>query len=43
MALGQPQFLSAGEIDRTRAMNLGERPMQRTWEYRVARAGFGGI
>jgi HCOMODA/2-hydroxy-3-carboxy-muconic semialdehyde decarboxylase len=43
MALGAPQFLSAGEIDKTRAMNLGERPMQRSWEYRVARAGFGGI
>lgn len=43
MALGVPQFLSPGEIERTRSMNLGERPMQRTWEYRVARAGFAGI
>jgi HCOMODA/2-hydroxy-3-carboxy-muconic semialdehyde decarboxylase len=43
-AMGGPvDYLSAGEIEQTGRMLRTERPMRRSWEYRVARAGFGGI
>ena len=42
-ARGAVQFLSAGETAMTRAMLLSERPLSRAWEYRRARAGFGGL
>jgi len=40
---GTVDYLTPGEIAKTRAMLLSERPLQRSWEYRCARAGFGGI
>jgi HCOMODA/2-hydroxy-3-carboxy-muconic semialdehyde decarboxylase len=36
-------YLTPGEIERTGAMLRSERPLRRAWEYRCARAGFGGI
>lgn len=35
--------LTPGEIDQCRAMLLSDLPQNRTWDYRVARAGFGGL
>jgi HCOMODA/2-hydroxy-3-carboxy-muconic semialdehyde decarboxylase len=43
LAHGTPDYLSPGEIAKTRAMQFGERPLSRAWAYRSARAGFGGI
>ena len=43
MQLGEPAFLSPGEIDQCRAMLLSDLPQNRTWDYRVARAGFRGL
>ena len=43
MQLGEPTFLTPGEIDRCRDMLLSEMPQNRTWDYRVARAGFRGL
>ena len=42
-AMGDVQYLSAGEIALTAKMQMSERPLSRSWEYRRARAGFGGI
>ena len=43
MQVGEPVFLSPGEIDRCREMLLSDMPQNRTWDYRVARAGFRGL
>lgn len=43
LAHGTPDYLTEGEIARTRAMQFGERPLLRAWAYRAARAGFGGL
>jgi HCOMODA/2-hydroxy-3-carboxy-muconic semialdehyde decarboxylase len=42
-AMGSVRYLSPGEIAMTRKMQMGERPLSRSWEYRRARAGFAGI
>ena len=43
LPLGEPDYLTPGEIDQTRAMLLSDMPLTRAWDYRVARAGFRGI
>lgn len=43
LPLGDVKYLSPGEIDRTRAMQLSDAPLARSWDYRVARAGFRGL
>jgi HCOMODA/2-hydroxy-3-carboxy-muconic semialdehyde decarboxylase len=43
LPLGEPAYLSAGEIDKTSAMLLSDMPLTRAWDYRVARAGFRGL
>lgn len=43
MPLGEPDYLSPGEIDMTRAMLLSDLPQKRAWDYRAARAGFRGL
>ncbi len=42
-ALGPLDYLSAGEIDQTGAMLRSQLAQQRSWDYRVARAGFRGL
>lgn len=43
LPLGEPAYLSTGEIDATRAMLLSNLPQNRAWDYRAARAGFRGL
>jgi len=43
LPLGEPNYLTPGEIDQTRAMLFSEVPQNRTWDYRAARAGFRGL
>lgn len=43
LPLGEPTYLTPGEIDQCRAMLLSDLPQDRTWDYRVARAGFAGL
>ena len=43
LPLGEPAYLSPGEVAKTRAMLLSDLPQSRAWDYRVARAGFRGI
>lgn len=43
LPLGEPAYLSPGEIDKTSAMLLGEMPLARAWDYWTARAGFPGL
>ncbi len=43
LPLGEPSYLSPGEIDQTRAMLLSDLPQNRAWDYRAARAGFRGL
>ena len=43
LPLGEPTYLTPGEIDQTRAMLFSPVPQSRTWDYRVARAGFRGL
>jgi len=43
LAHGTPDYLTPGEIAKTREMQFGERPLLRAWAYRCARAGFSGI
>ncbi len=43
LPLGEPKYLTPGEIDQARAMLLSEMPQNRTWDYRLARAGFAGL
>jgi HCOMODA/2-hydroxy-3-carboxy-muconic semialdehyde decarboxylase len=40
LPLGQPSYLSPGEVAMTARMLLGEMPMARAWDYYKARAGF---
>lgn len=42
LPLGEPKYLAPGEIDQARAM-LSEMPQNRTWDYRLAPAGFAGL
>jgi HCOMODA/2-hydroxy-3-carboxy-muconic semialdehyde decarboxylase len=43
LPLGEPNYLTPGEIDQTRAMLFSDIPQNRTWDYRAARAGFRGL
>ena len=43
LPLGEPTYLTPGEVDQARAMLLSDLPQNRTWDYRLARAGFGGL
>jgi HCOMODA/2-hydroxy-3-carboxy-muconic semialdehyde decarboxylase len=43
LPLGRPTYLTPGEVDRTAKILLGEVAQARSWEYRLARAGFRGI
>ena len=43
LPLGEPAYLTAGEVEKTRAMLLSDLPQNRAWDYRVARAGFRGL
>ena len=43
LPLGEPKYLTPGEIDQARDMLLSEMPQDRTWDYRLARAGFAGL
>jgi HCOMODA/2-hydroxy-3-carboxy-muconic semialdehyde decarboxylase len=43
MQMGEPAFLTPGEIDQASAMLLSDLPQARTWAYRVARAGYSGL
>lgn len=43
LPLGEPDYLTPGEIDQARAMLLSELTMTRAWDYRVARAGYPGL
>ena len=43
LPLGEPTYLTPGEIDQAGRMLLSDVAANRTWEYRVARAGFAGI
>ncbi len=43
LPLGEPDYLSPGEIDKTRALLLSDMPQNRAWDYRAARAGFRGL
>lgn len=43
LPLGEPEYLSAGEIEKTAAMLLSEMPLARAWDYWTARAGFQGL
>jgi HCOMODA/2-hydroxy-3-carboxy-muconic semialdehyde decarboxylase len=43
LPLGQPTYLSEGEITKAAAMLSSEMPQARAWEYWTARAGFQGL
>lgn len=43
MQVGEPAYLTRGEIEQAWAMLRSPAPARRTWEYRVARAGFAGV
>jgi HCOMODA/2-hydroxy-3-carboxy-muconic semialdehyde decarboxylase len=43
LPLGEPAYLSAGEIERASALLLSDMPLTRAWDYWTARAGFGGV
>ena len=43
LPFGDPVYLTPGEIDMTRGMQLSDLPLNRAWDYRVARAGFRGL
>jgi ribulose-5-phosphate 4-epimerase/fuculose-1-phosphate aldolase len=43
LPLGEPNYLTAGEIDQTRAMLFSDMAQTRAWDYRAARAGFRGL
>lgn len=43
LPLGEPTYLTPGEVDQARAMLLSNLPQNRTWDYRVSRAGFAGL
>lgn len=41
--LGEPRYLTIGEIERAGSMLLSEMPLARAWDYWTARAGFHGL
>ena len=43
LPLGEPAYLTAGEIEQTRAMLFTDACQTRAWDYRLARAGFRGL
>ena len=43
LPLGQPKYLSPGEIEKTSSMLLSEMPLTRAWDYWTARAGYQGL
>ena len=43
LPLGEPVYLTEGEVEQTATMLLSPRILQRAWDYRVARAGFRGL
>jgi len=43
LPLGEPTYLSPGEVERAGAMLLSDMPLTRAWDYWTARAGFGGL
>tara|TARA_R110002126_G_scaffold176641_2_gene325481 strand:+ start:58012 stop:58737 length:726 start_codon:yes stop_codon:yes gene_type:complete len=43
LPLGQPKYLSKGEIEKASNMLLSDMPLSRAWDYWTARAGFPGI
>lgn len=43
LQVGQPKYLTDGEIDKASEMLLGPMPLARAWDYWVARAGYAGI
>ena len=43
LPLGEPAYLTDGEIDQTAAMLLSDLAQNRAWDYRIARAGFRGL
>ena len=43
LPLGQPNYLSDGEIERTSVTLLSEMPLARAWGFWTARSGFQGI
>lgn len=43
LPLGQPAYLSAGEIEKASTMLQGAMPQARAWDYWTSRAGFQGI
>lgn len=43
LPLGEAVYLTPGEIEQAAAMLLSPRILQRSWDYRVARAGFRGL
>lgn len=43
LALGEPSYLTAGEVEQTASMLLSPMPLARAWDYFVSRAGFAGL
>lgn len=43
LPLGEPTYLSPGEVERASTMLLGDMPLTRAWDYWTARAGFPGL
>jgi ribulose-5-phosphate 4-epimerase/fuculose-1-phosphate aldolase len=43
LPLGEPTYLTEGEIAKTSALLLSDMPLTRAWDYWTARAGFGGV
>lgn len=43
LPLGEPRYLTEGEVDKAAAMLLSPMPLERAWTYRKAKAGFHGL
>ena len=43
LPLGNPKYLTRGEIEKAGTMLLGDMPLSRAWDYWTARAGFAGL
>lgn len=43
LPVGEPKYLTDGEIEMTNAVLTGEMPTRRAWDYWKARAGFAGL
>lgn len=43
LPLGEPSYLSAGEIELASSMLLSDMPLARAWDYWTARAGYQGL